>query len=429
MLQKKHLIKITIPIIAIAVLLVLYFAMKPPEATDGNDSDRGEAVLYEPRMMYGFNVDTLTVVTNTIKRNEFLANILLGYNVDYAVIDRVARETKDVFDVRRMRHGNNYSVILSNDSVPRAKYFIYEISPVDYVVYSLKDSVFAYRSKKEIERRIDTATGVISSSLWNAMVANETDINLALKLSDIYAWTVDFFGIQKGDSYTVVYENLFVDDQRIGIGKVLAANFNHFRKDNWAFYFMQDSVGDYFDEEGNSLRRAFLKAPLNYRRISSGFSHSRMHPILKVRRPHLGVDYAAAHGTPVMSIGDGIVERVWWCNKGGGRSVRIKHNSVYSTAYLHLSKYGDGIKAGAPIKQGQVIGYVGSTGMSTGPHLDFRFYQNGQPVDPLKVESPPVEPVNTMNMERFAIERDYWLDVFYKFNNQTGGIALTGIED
>ncbi len=429
MLQKKHLIKIIIPVIAVAVLLTLYFLMKPPEATDENDTDRGEAVLYEPRMMYGFNVDTLTVVSETIKRNEFLANILLDYNVDYATIDRIARETKDVFDVRRMRHGNNYSVILSNDSVPRAKYFIYEISPVDYVVYSLVDSIIAYRGKKEIERRIDTATGVISSSLWNAMVDNQTDANLALTLSEIYAWTVDFFGIQKGDSYMVIYENLFVEGQRIGIGKVLAANFNHFGKNNWAFHFLQDGVGDFFDEEGNSLRRAFLKAPLNYRRISSGFSHNRMHPILKVRRPHLGVDYAAAHGTPVMSIGDGIVERMWWCNKGGGRSVRIKHNSVYSTAYLHLSKYGDGIKAGVPVKQGQVIGYVGSTGMATGSHLDFRFYQNGQPVDPLKVESPPVEPVNPENMDRFHLERDYWMEVFHKLYNQAAEIALTETED
>jgi len=418
MTQKKYLLKIIIPIIAIALLLALYFMMKPPKTADDHDFTREEAVMHKPRILYGFNVDSLQVIDGIIARNEFLANILLPYQVDYPTIDQLARTTKDVFDVRQMRHGNRYSLLLTNDSLPRAKYFVYEITPVDYVVYNLKDSIFAYRGKKEVEQRVDTATGVIRSSLWNAMVDNETDINLALSLSEIFAWTVDFFGIQKGDSYKVVYENLFVDGQRIGIGKILAANFNHFGKDNYAFLFIQDSVGDYFDENGNSLRREFLKAPLNYRRISSGFSHSRLHPILKVRRPHLGVDYAAALGTPVMSVGDGVVERVWWCNKGGGRTVRIKHNSVYTTAYLHLSKYGEGIKAGAIVKQGQVIGYVGSSGMSTGPHLDFRFYQNGQPVDPLRVESPPVEPVEPDNMEQFHMERNYWLDVLDQIDRQ-----------
>jgi murein DD-endopeptidase MepM/ murein hydrolase activator NlpD len=356
-------------------------------------------------------VDTLTVVSETVKPNEFLANILLGYNVDYATIDLVARETKDVFDVRRMRHGNNYSVILSNDSVPRAKYFIYEISSIDYVVYSLQDSIHAWRGQKEVETRIEVAYGEINSSLWNAMAANNTDPTLALSLSDIYAWTIDFFGIQKGDRYKVIYENVYVEGERIGIGKVLATTFTHFGKDQHAFYFVQDDGGEYFDEVGNSLRRAFLKAPLNYRRISSHFSHSRMHPVLKIRRPHHGVDYAAAAGTPVMSIGDGVVEYARWDNKGGGNVVRIKHNSVYSTAYLHLQKFGPGIKGGIRVKQGQVIGFVGSTGLSTGPHLDFRFYKNGTPVDPLKVESPPVEPVNPVNMERFNLERDHWLQM------------------
>jgi murein DD-endopeptidase MepM/ murein hydrolase activator NlpD len=408
-MQRKFLHKIIIPVAAVLILLLVYHLVKSPKVTSEDELALVAPELYEPTMLYGFNVDSLDVVTGIIGRNEFLANILLPHRVSYPTIDQLARNTKDVFDVRRIRHGNHYSILLTRDSLPNAKYFIYEISPFDYVVYSLKDSVYAYRGRKDIERRVDTASGVISSSLWNAMVAGNTDPNLALSLSEIFAWTIDFFGIQKNDSYRVVYENIYVDGQRIRVGNVLAATFTHMNRDFHAFYFVQDSVGDYFDEEGNSLRRAFLKAPLNYRRISSRFSHSRMHPILKVRRPHLGVDYAAAHGTPVVSVGDGVVERVWWCNRGGGRTVRIKHNSVYSTAYLHLSGYGDGIKAGARVKQGQVIGYVGSSGMSTGPHLDFRFYQNGEPVDPLKVESPPVEPVNPGNMERFYIERDYWI--------------------
>ncbi|MBE0640292.1 MAG: M23 family metallopeptidase [Bacteroidales bacterium] len=416
-MQHKRLKIFLIPIIALMIILLIIVFFKPIFKFNTNKPSEVEVEVAEPRMMYGFNVDTLTVVSETVRHNQFLANILLGYNVDYTTIDRLARETRRIFDVRKMRQGHNYSVILTNDSVPKARYFIYEISAIDYVVYSLKDSIHAWRGQKEVETRIETAYGVINSSLWNAMVANKTDPNLAISLSDIYAWTIDFFGIQKGDYYKVIYENVYVEGERIGIGRVLAATFNHFGKDQYAYYFVQDSVGEYFDNEGNSLRRAFLKAPLNYRRISSTFSNSRLHPVLKIRRPHHGVDYAAATGTPVMSIGDGVVEYTKWDNKGGGNVVRIKHNSVYSTAYLHLSKFGPGIKRGVRVKQGQVIGYVGSTGLSTGPHLDFRFYKNGSPVDPLKVESPPVEPVKQANMERFNVERSRWLQALEKVSD------------
>ncbi len=411
MTPKKKLLKIVIPVLAMVVIILIINAIKPIFKFRSVEPTEAEVEVAEPRMMYGFNVDTLTVHSKTVRANQFLSNILSGYNVDNGTIDKLARSTRHIFDVRKMRQGHNYTVIMSNDSIPVAKYFIYEISAVDYVVYSLKDSIHAWRGQKEMETRIETVYGVITSSLWNSMVASKTDPNLALSLSDIYAWSIDFFGIQKGDYYKVVYENVYVEGERIGIGKVLAASFNHFGKDNYAFYFVQDSVGEYFDNLGKSLKKAFLKAPLNYRRISSHFSNSRMHPVLKIRRPHHGVDYAAATGTPVMSIGDGVVEYTKWDNKGGGNVVKIKHNSVYSTAYLHLQKFGPGIKGGVRVKQGQIIGYVGSTGLSTGPHLDFRFYKNGSPVDPLKVESPPTEPVKSANMERFNLERDEWLQM------------------
>jgi len=411
MTPKKKLLKIVIPVITMVVIILIINAIKPIFKFRSVEPTEAEVEVAEPRMMYGFNVDTLTVHSKTVRANQFLSNILSGYNVDNGTIDKLARSTRHIFDVRKMRQGHNYTVIMSNDSIPVAKYFIYEISAVDYVVYSLKDSIHAWRGQKEMETRIETVYGVITSSLWNSMVASKTDPNLALSLSDIYAWSIDFFGIQKGDYYKVVYENVYVEGERIGIGKVLAASFNHFGKDNYAFYFVQDSVGEYFDNLGKSLKKAFLKAPLNYRRISSHFSNSRMHPVLKIRRPHHGVDYAAATGTPVMSIGDGVVEYTKWDNKGGGNVVKIKHNSVYSTAYLHLQKFGPGIKGGVRVKQGQIIGYVGSTGLSTGPHLDFRFYKNGSPVDPLKVESPPTEPVKSANMERFNLERDEWLQM------------------
>jgi murein DD-endopeptidase MepM/ murein hydrolase activator NlpD len=223
---------------------------------------------------------------------------------------------------------------------------------------------------------------------------------LALNLSDIFAWTVDFFGLQKGDRFMVVYDEVYIDTTFVEIGRIHAAGFISGKNVSHAFYFVQDSIGSYWDASGNSLKRAFLKAPLKFSRISSHFSYARKHPILRIVRPHTGVDYAAPAGTPVMSIGDGTVIAKGF-NGGGGHTVKIRHNSVYTTAYLHLSKYGEGVNVGSRVSQGQVIGYVGSTGTSTGPHLDFRVWMNGKPINPLTVESPPVEPIRESNKAMF----------------------------
>lgn len=357
-------------------------------------------VEYNPTLRYGIVIDSLVVYYDKIKKNQFLADILLKYDVDYADIDLAARRAKPVFDVRRIRVGQPYSVLTSNDSIPKLQYFVYEESSTSYIVFDMRDSIHIHKGEKEIQIQIDTISGLISSSLWNSIIEVEGDPNLANELSEIFAWSIDFFGIQKNDYYKVIYENLFVDGQKIGIGKIKAAKFNHNKNDYFAFYFIQDSIGDYFDEKAGSLRRAFLKAPLRFKRISSRFSYSRMHPVLKYRRPHLGVDYAAAVGTPVVSVGDGVVSRIWR-SKQGGRSIKIKHNGTYSTAYLHLNGYAKGIKKGKKVKQGDVIAYVGRSGLVTGPHLDFRFYRNGKATDPLKVKSPAVQPVDTTHLDRF----------------------------
>jgi murein DD-endopeptidase MepM/ murein hydrolase activator NlpD len=408
-MQKRHFL------IIIAVLAFLVYVLwwqgcfyRPEPIVNETDS-----LVSEPKYAFGIRVDTVMVVKNKVRPNESLSDILLRYNVDYPKIDLLARRSQYLFDLRKIRQGNDYTVILTDDKKKKLLYFIYEISPVDYVVYDLGDSIHAHRDKKEMTVKVDTVSGIITSSLWNAIVENGTDPNLANELSEIYAWTIDFFGIQKGDHYKVVYENLFVEGHAIGLGKVLAVNFNHYGENHYAFYYMQDDAGDYFDEQANSLRRAFLKAPLKFKRISSNFSHSRMHPILKIRRPHLGVDYAADRGTPVVSIGDGTVLYAKFSD-GGGRAVKIRHNGTYSTAYLHLSKYGPGIKGGARVKQGQVIGYVGSSGLSTGPHLDFRFYRNDKPVDPLKVESPPAMPVAAKYRQHFFASKDQWMKILQK---------------
>jgi murein DD-endopeptidase MepM/ murein hydrolase activator NlpD len=229
----------------------------------------------------------------------------------------------------------------------------------------------------------------------------------------MYAWTVDFFGLQPGDNFEVVYDELYVDNTSIGIGKIYAASFNHAGKELLAIPFMQDSVETYFDADGNSLRRAFLKAPLRYSRISSRFSGSRMHPILKIRRPHFGVDYAAPAGTPVYAIGDGRVIMAGY-QGGAGRIVKVRHNGVYTSTYMHLSGFGKGITTGKYVTQGELLGYVGTSGLSTGPHLDFRVSRNGSPIDPLKMESPPVDPVKETNRAAFNSIKLAALDMLQK---------------
>lgn len=385
--------------VVLPALLLLIVLMSVPTG-ETSEKTNEEAVIVEPLREYGIVVDSLEVIRGQVKRNEFLADILLGYDVEYSLIDRIARSPREIFDVRKIRAGYPYSVIRNLDSIPEVQYFVYEQSPTEYIVFDLRDSLIIYTGEKPLERRTAITSGTIESSLWNSMVDNGTDPNLANALSEIYAWTIDFFGIQKGDHFRVIYEELYVDNQYIGIGKVLAADFNHMGFNNYSCYFVQDSMGDYYDDEGGSMRRTFLKAPLRYRRISSGFSYSRMHPILKYRRPHLGVDYAAPSGTPVQAVGDGVITYSKYTRQGGN-TVKIKHNGTYTTAYCHLSGFGKGIHQGAHVKQGQVIGYVGSTGLSTGPHLDFRFYRNGKAIDPLKVKSPPAKPVDTAYFDQY----------------------------
>jgi len=357
-----------------------------------------------PTLLFGIPVDSFNLIPGHIKRNGFLSQILLQHGINMNEIDQLVRNSGSIFDVRTIKAYNSYTLICDVDSIARARYLIYEHDPTTSYVFSFNDSLNITPFRKEIKKKIRYSSGIIETSLWEAMMADSLHTTLAFKLSEIYAWTVDFFGLQKGDSFKVIYEESFIDDESLGADRIFGAQFTWAGKTTNAIPFIQDGVESFFDSEGNSLRKAFLKAPLRFSRISSRYSASRLHPILRIRRPHLGVDYAAPLGTPVQAIGDGRVVAAGIEN-GSGRMVRIVHNSVYSTAYLHLSRFGPGIFRGAFVKQGDIIGFVGSSGLSTGPHLDFRFYMNGSPVDPLAVEAPPVEPVLEENREKFEITK------------------------
>ncbi len=363
-------------------------------------TDSIQKPLVRSDLLFGIDTTGYLLENGRIRRNQFLSELLDEYGVSYYDLNILLNNSKETLDVRDIKAGNSYTLLVRNDTLQKLDYFIYNDNPAISYIFDFKDSLRIRKYEREINSRLKYSSGTIESSLWNSMIDSNLNPALAVELSEIYAWSIDFFGLQKGDRFKIIYEEEYIDTISLGLRKIYAAWFRHADTEFYAIPLIQDGVESYYDLEGNSLRKAFLKAPLRFSRISSRFSNSRMHPVLRIRRPHHGVDYAAPVGTPVHAIGDGKVSNASY-DKANGRIVRITHNSVYSTAYLHLSRFGPGIKAGKYVKQGDIIGYVGSSGLSTGPHLDFRFYKNGYAVDPLKVKAPPVEPVSEDNKEKF----------------------------
>jgi murein DD-endopeptidase MepM/ murein hydrolase activator NlpD len=360
----------------------------------------------EPVLLFNLPVDSFTVVPGKIRSGQNLSDILANKGISMGKIDEISKKSLLTFDVRKMKVNNPYYFFMNKKDASKADYFIYEINPVDYVVYQLKDSIRIYREKKPVETQVKTASGVISSSLWRTLEEQALDPNIAISLSEIYQWGIDFYGLQRGDKFRIIYEENYAYGKSIGIGCIFAAQFFHAKENFYAFRFTQNNEDSYFDDKGQSLKRAFLKAPLKFNRISSTFSASRFHPVLKIYRPHFGVDYAAPTGTPVRSIGDGTVIAKGYQPAGGGNFLKVRHNSVYTTSYMHLSKFAQGISTGTHVRQGQVIGFVGMTGLASGPHLDFRVFFNGSPIDPLKVKSEPGVPVDKKYMPQYTVHRD-----------------------
>lgn len=340
----------------------------------------------------GFFAEDFNCEDSEVRNGETFSGLMnrLGMSTDEAFA--MAQLCDSTFDVTKMRAGNAvraYSDTLSGSLA----YIVYDMDRIRQAVFRCKDTLAVWIYEKPVIKLRRYADVSISSSLWADMAKAGSSPALIMKLSDIFAWTVDFFGLQKDDRFRIIYDENEVEGESIGIDTVYFARFTSGDIDKYAVMFDQGDGGNvYWDEKGESLKRAFLKAPLEFKRISSGFSYARKHPVTGKVRPHTAIDYAAPTGTPVVAIGDGTVLSAGWAG-GGGNTVKIRHNSVYTTSYMHLSKYGPGIKAGVHVKQGQVIGYVGMTGTATGPHLDFRVYQNGTAINPLTLESPSAEPL------------------------------------
>lgn len=356
---------------------------------------------------FGYILNDYKVVKDTIQSGESFGEILDRHHIDYPTIYKIAEAAKDTFDIRRLRAGKPYTILATRDSLEKAQVFIYQPNKVEYLIVDFRDSIQTKFGRKKVRVVEKTASGIIESSLSEAIEGQNLNYILAHEMSDIYAWTIDFFHLQKGDNFKLIYEEKFINDTiPVGIGNIKAAYFVHKDKPMYAFNFVTDStknLNDYYEENAKTLRRQFLKAPLKFSRISSRYNLRRRIKLYGNRvRAHKGTDFAASVGTPIMSTANGTVIESRY-RGGNGNYVKIRHNSVYTTQYLHMKKRA--VKKGDYVKQGDVIGYVGMTGNTSGPHVCYRFWKNGKQVDPFRQKLPEADPI------REDLKADYFLHI------------------
>ncbi len=344
---------------------------------------------------YGFVLNDYEVVRDTIKSGDSFGIILGTHGVNPNNIFNIVNKVRDTFNPRKIVLGKPYVILKERDSAKTPKAFIYESDLINYTVVDLRDSISVYTAKKPVTVSKRTVSGYINSSLTEAIQDEGLSYLIAHEMSNIYQWSIDFFRLQKGDRFKLVYNERYINDSiYAGIENIEAAVFYHQDKPYYAFNFTVDSITgakDYYDEKARPLQSFFLKAPLDFFRISSRFSPNRFHPVQKRWKAHKGTDYAAGHGTPIKSTANGVVIASSY-TAGNGNYVKIKHNDTYTTQYLHMSKRL--VKQGQRVKQGDIIGKVGSTGLATGPHVCYRFWKNGQQVDPFRQNLPSAEPID-----------------------------------
>ena len=403
--DKKSIITIIALLCVVIIFVILLIPAKEHESNIEADAPV-EEVQPEKILRYGLPIDDYNIDYDTIRPNQTLAEVLYGFGFTSKQIYELTQCPDSIFDARRIRPGQVCALFTGKDSTATPHYLVYEESAKRYVTFELQDCYKATIGIVPAEWRESEVAGTVESSLWEAMTENNASPQLAVQMSHIFGWSIDFFGVQKGENFRLIYAQEYVEGKPQNNYRIHAASFCASGNLVYAIPFIQDGEELFYNIDGNSLEGAFLKAPLDFYRITSKFSNSRMHPVLKRRRAHHGVDYAAPVGTPVYAIGSGKVIDKGYQAKGGGNYVKIRHNSTYTTTYMHLSKFAKGLKVGDMVKQKQVIGYVGSTGLSTGPHLDFRVHENGKPINPLTIKSQPKKPVSEENKQAFAILRD-----------------------
>lgn len=392
--------RISITYIA-GLLSLIIFSFSSCDSQSKQDTEDVVSTPVDTVWKYGLPIELYHAEYDTIRSGETLTDVLLDFGMAAEEVYKLTQCPDSIFDVRKMRAGQACLFLTTKDSLATPLYFVYEESPKAYICFDLQNDYKPLRGENPSEWREAQVAGTVNSSLWVAMEESGASPILAVMLSHIFGWTVDFFGIQEGDEFRLIYAQEYIEESPLNNYKVLAASFKASDSLYYAIPFEQDEEELYYNADGNSLEGAFLKAPLDFYRISSRFSNSRFHPVLRRYRAHHGVDYAAPTGTPVYAIGSGkVIAKAYQAN-GAGNYVKIRHNSTYTTTYMHLSRFAKGLKVGDQVAQKEVIGYVGSTGLSTGPHLDFRVYENGKPVNPLTIKSQPKKPISEENKEAF----------------------------
>ena len=396
--------------ITLSVILLFLFSCASPKE-DSESVTNSKIVAPEPVIEYGFDIDTFMVIKNEIQSGQSLGKILSDFGVSYAQIDKIARKTRRTeFDVRYLKAGHPYAMFCVLDTAGResAQIFVYEEDKINYVVYDFRDTLKVYQAQKSIEVKLIEDAGIIekgSSFFLTGAAIGMSDRLCEIISDEIYCWTLDFRNVQPGDSFKVLYEAKYLNGEFVGVGDVKAVYFNHLGADFYAFPYKDTEFDDYFDQDGKNLRKFFLKTPVKNSRISSRYSKNRFHPVQKRWKSHKGTDYAAARGTPIWATADGVIDAATY-TKFNGNYVKVRHNGTYTTQYLHMSKIAKGIRPGTHVKQGQTIGYVGSTGLATGPHVCYRFWKNGVQVDPFKTKLPPSDPISDESKPSFELYRD-----------------------
>lgn len=356
------------------------------------------------QVKFGFDIGNYDISSFSIEKGQVFGKILQEEGISSDVIAEIEEKAKDIFSVNKLRAGKEYHLVRP-DSCGKVCAFIYEPSPLHYVVYDLRNNVNVNLYERQYESCVETVSGVIESNLWNTL--SEHGVNPAIidKMEDALASSVDFYHTQKGDAFKLVFERKLVDNEEIGLGKLIGAYYKNDNGDFYAVHYQNGEYNGYYDYQGRPARSSFLKSPVKFTRISSGYNMRRFHPIRRKTIPHLGTDYAAPYGTPIRAVADGVIEDIAYTGNNG-RYVKIKHDKVYQTQYLHMQGFAGGLKRGSRVKQGQTIGYVGSTGLATGPHVCFRFWKNGNQVNHLKEKFEPAKPLPDKELEHFFQHRD-----------------------
>ncbi|MBP7184835.1 MAG: peptidoglycan DD-metalloendopeptidase family protein [Saprospiraceae bacterium] len=371
-----------------------------------DDLNLGFIPLIPAIQKFGFELNKFQQIKEGLfDKNETLGTILEQNGVKADILGNLASNMKGVISQNDFQVGKKY-YLLGNKAGEAPEYFVFEPNEKYFYIFNLRDpKIKPEKVEKKIETRIQSASGIIESSLWDAITLNGLSDELADKLESALGWSVDFHHFQPDDKFKVIYEQEYIDNKPIGVGRVLAAYYKNSEKEHFAYWYKSGNWEGYHDKDGKQLRRAFLKAPLRSARITSMFSKSRFHPILKYHRPHFGTDYAAPHGTPIIAVADGVVSESRY-SSSSGNFVKIRHDQTYSTQYLHMSRFAKGLRPGTRVVQGQTIGYVGSTGWATGPHVCFRFWKNGTQINHLTAKIPLTSSLSGKDLRKFKSDVD-----------------------